>query len=112
MFDVLLLVPLFILAFLSNLIKYICYSNKGDRFLCLMIITMIQLAFCVWIVSFFNDLGFNLFLFFSLISIIVLNTFHNSFVFRDFGVRISKEVTFLLFFLIQCSMFWLLYLFI
>lgn len=108
MFDnflLLVLVPLILLGFISQLFLFLCKAYGGDKFVFLLIVSVLQLIGSIYIISFFNDLGFCLFLFWVLIFTILFNVFHCVMSSNDLGVRLSKGVFFFLIFLVQSILF-------
>ena len=96
-----LLIPLLGIVLLSRIFQYICNANKCDKIISLTVITVLQLCATIYLVSYFNDMGFNLFLFLSIIIIVLTNALHIGFDTEELNIRMSKVASMLVTFLIQ-----------
>jgi hypothetical protein len=96
-----LLIPFVSLNFIFRFIQYICNSNRCDKIISLITITVLQLTFTIFLISFLNNMGFNLLLFLSIIVIILTNALHMALDNQDLNIRVSKGHSFIIIILLQ-----------
>lgn len=95
------LIPIIIISIIIKIFQSIFNANRCDKIISNLVLGIIQLIGVIYLISFFNNLGFNLFLFLTIIIIIITNAIHFALETHILDISLTKTKSTIIILLLQ-----------